>query len=235
MLSRIKNLLKRKLLEKELKEDNQQLKRLSNHLQNIREEEKDYLAGEVHEDLGQLAAALKMDIDWLAVAPKDKEKELEKKRLSQASAAAELLIKGIRKIATTLRPSLLDHFGLNAALEWLCKQFSDQNDTNCHFETSFNDEGLDIKKRTELFRICQEALNNVTCDTATRIIISIKEDAGKIYLTITYNGQVCDIKEKTDTLGLIIIRERALSINGELTIESETGKGTSIHVVVAKS
>jgi signal transduction histidine kinase len=234
LLSRIKNLLKLKRVEEELRNNNKQLTRLSHHLQNIREEERKYLAGEVHEELGQLAAAVKIDIDWLTLTPKEEIKDTEKKRLSHASVASAKLISAIRKIAATLRPSMLDHLGLNASLEWLCKQFTDQNDVKCVFETACNDQNLDIKKKTELFRICQEALNNVTCDKATHVIVSLTEDPVNIYLNISDNGQACNLIEKKDTLGLIILRERALSINGELAIESAEGRGTRIQVVVGK-
>jgi signal transduction histidine kinase len=234
LLSRIKNLLKLKRVEEELRNNNKQLTRLSHHLQNIREEERKYLAGEVHEELGQLAAAVKIDIDWLTLSPKEEIQEAEQKRLSHASIASAKLISAIRKMAATLRPSMLDHLGLNASLEWLCKEFTDQNDIECIFETSCNDQNLDMKKKTELFRICQEALNNVTCDTATQVVVSLTEDPANIYLSISDNGQACNFTEKKDTLGLIILRERALSINGELTIESAEGGGTCIRVVSGK-
>ena len=74
----------------------------------------------------------------------------------------------------------------------------------------------------------------MTCDKATHVIVSLTEDPVNIYLNISDNGQACNLIEKKDTLGLIILRERALSINGELAIESAEGRGTRIQVVVGK-
>jgi PAS domain S-box-containing protein len=100
----------RKKTEEELREKNIQLKELSRHLQDVREEERKYLAREVHDELGQLAAVVKMDIDWLQIKMPDLQ-EAHAKRIAHASSTTSLLISMIRRLASELRPVMLDELG----------------------------------------------------------------------------------------------------------------------------
>ena len=222
----------RKRIEEELTEKNIQLKNLSKHLQNVREEERKFLAREVHDELGQLASVVKMDVDWLNIKLANLQ-EMQKKRIQHASSTADLLIKTIRKIASTLRPSMLDDLGLNASLEWQCKEFTSVNGIPCVFEQEFYDEGLTVETKTELFRICQESLTNIMRHAhATHVTVSITEKENDLYLCISDNGKGFDTREKKDTLGLIGMRERVFSINGKLKMKSEPGKGTIVCAIV---
>ena len=235
LLAISRDITQRKKTDKELKEKNTQLKKLSKHLQNIREEERKFLAREVHDELGQLASVVKMDVDWLSIKIPDLQ-EAAKKRIHHASSTADLLINTIRKIAYTLRPGMLDDFGLYASLEWQCKQFTSVNSIPCIFHQKGNDENLAIDIKTELFRICQESLTNVMRHaSATRVRVSIHEKNDGLYMCISDNGKGFDTNQKKDTLGLIGMRERTLSINGKLSIKSEPGKGTTICTIIPKN
>ncbi|NCI47197.1 ATP-binding response regulator [Sediminibacterium soli] len=229
LLARIKNCVKLKIVEEELRDKNRELKDLANHLQDVREEERKFLAREVQEELGQLAAALKMDVDWLALnlpeAP-----ELQLKRMAHASSTAKIIIQTIRRIASALRPSMLDELGLNASLEWLCKEFVSLHNIPCRFDPAFDDEGLSVEQKTALFRISQEALRNIAIHadaTDVRIEVVIEDDS--LQLTIADNGRGFDpANTKSNTMGIIGMRERALAINSQLTIQSEPGQGTRV-------
>jgi PAS domain S-box-containing protein len=225
----------RKKTEEELREKNIQLKELSRHLQNVREEERKYLAREVHDELGQLAAVVKMDIDWLQIKMPDLP-EANAKRILHASSTTSLLIGTIRRLASELRPVMLDELGLNTSLEWLCGKFEEANGIPCVFESFFDDHGLGIQVKTALFRICQEALSNVKRHSAaTHVNVSIRLNGDLIQLVITDNGKGFDINQKTGTVGLVGMQERSLSVNGTLVIESEPGKGTIICTIIPKS
>ena len=235
LLSISRDVTQRKKTDEELKEKNAQLKNLSKYLQRVREEERKSLAREVHDELGQLASVVKMDIDWLGIRLTDLQPGA-KKRIQHASGTADLMINTIRKIASALRPSMLDEFGLNASLQWQCKEFTSVNGIPCLFEQIFNDDGLSMEITTELFRICQESLTNVMRHAAaTCVKVNITDTNNGILLCINDNGKGFETEQKKNTLGLIGMRERALSIKGILTIKSEPGKGTTICVIIPKN
>lgn len=226
------DITERKHIHEELQEKNRQLKKLSAHLQSIREEERKILAREVHDELGQLASVVKMDIDWLTLRlPGLEEGPL--KRLQHATSTTDLLINTIRKIASTLRPSMLDELGLNASLAWQCKEFTTVSGIPCVFDPLFDDANLPMTVKTELFRICQESLTNVMRHaSASKVQVSIAETKEGVRLTVADNGKGFDVKQKSGTLGLIGMRERALSVNGRLVIESTPRRGTSVSTIV---
>jgi PAS domain S-box-containing protein len=228
------DITERKKYEEALKEKNNELKRLSAYLQRVREEERKYIAREVHDELGQLASALKIDIDWLDLRLTSVE-EIARKRIDHANKTIEVLISSVRKIASSLRPSVLDDFGLNAALKWHCTEFQNLNGIQCMFESGFDDSGMNTHVKTELFRMAQESLTNVMRHAkASSVLVMTREDKENFYLSVTDNGQGFDGSEHKNTLGLVGLRERATSMNGYLEIESEPGKGTVISVLVPK-
>jgi len=234
MIGASQDITERKKDEKELQEKNIELKLLSAYLQNVREEERKYIAREVHDELGQLASALKIDIDWLGIKIVALE-EPAKNRIAHANKTIEVLINSVRKIASSLRPSILDDFGLNAALLWQCAEFQNLNGIECIFEPGFDDKDLNINIKTELFRMAQESLTNVMRHAkAGSVTVSTKEDIENIYLTIADNGQGFEPAQRKNTLGMIGLRERALSLGGKLQIESAIGKGTTICAIVPK-
>ncbi len=234
LLARIKNCLKLKIVEEELRDKNKELQELARHLQNVREDERKFLAREVQEELGQLAAALKMDVDWLALNLPDIP-EIQQKRMSHASSTAKTIIQTIRKIASALRPSMLDELGMNASLEWLCKEFITTHGIPCRFDPAYDDEGLSIELKTAFFRITQEALRNIAQHAnASKVRISAEVNEKEVRLQISDNGNGFDTAQQKNTMGLIGIRERAMAVNGQLTIDSKPGNGTIVSVIVQK-
>ena len=224
----------RKKAEEQLREKNSILKKLTGYLRKVREDERMNLARDVHDELGQLATALKINIDYFKIRLSDHEPS--KTRVSHAITTIDLLINTIRKIASGLRPSVLDHFGLNTALKWQCSEFEKQNAIPCAFEGDLEDIDLAMNIKTELFRITQESLTNIMRHAdAQQVTISIQETEDSVKLTITDNGIGFDTSQITTNLGLVGLRERALSISAELTITSEAGKGTTISVIVPKT
>jgi len=223
-----------KSAEEELRQKNDELKQLSVYLKNVREEERKYIAREVHDELGQLASALKIDIDWLDIKNVAID-DIGKMRMTHATKTIEILISSIRKIASSLRPSILDDFGLNAAIEWQCREFQNLNSIQCIFETDFDDHDLPMETKTELFRMTQESLTNVMRHSnASHVMVQLTEDDENMFLKIRDDGRGFDTTIKKNTLGLIGLRERAVSINGQLSIESKPGKGTIVSVVIPK-
>ena len=227
-----KNVTDRKRREKEIQDGFQKIKSSASHFKTSIEKDRKYFAAELHEDLAQLASAVKMDIDWLSDSLQDLSPDL-KTRMTHASAISDLLIKTIRKISFTVSPNMLDDFGLDETMKWLCKEFSFMNGIACHFENSCNERKITREIKLDIFRISQEALNNVVQHSqATEVKICITEKNNMVCLDIMDNGKGYSVEPKNIKHGLTHIKERASSINADLIIESEIGKGTKISVAV---
>lgn len=220
----------RKAREKALQDQKAELKGLQEYLQQAREEERRYIAREVHDELGQLATAIKIDIDWfLLQAPKWNEQSV--KRSNHASRVTDILISSIRKIAHKIRPSVLDDFGLVAALKLHCEEFSALNNIPVSFYAELDERNMPDTYATEIFRIVQESMTNIMRHAkASEVQVSMREGEDRIFITITDNGVGFDTNSSKKTLGLIGIRERAVSLNGQMHITSKPGQGTTIAV-----
>lgn len=231
----IADISQRKITEEQLTAANDELRKLTLHLNSVREEERQKLSREVQEELGQLASALKMDIDWINLHIPDPDVKI-KARMKNALYVLQVMIDSTRKIASYLRPGMIDELGLNATLKWQCAEFEKINKTPSFFHEHFDDSHLSGKVRTELFRICQESLNNIVRHAqANLVIVSVNKTDSGLELSIKDDGKGFDPSEKNDHLGLVGLRERALSIDGELIVESEPGKGTNIRILVPVS
>ncbi|MGG9963146.1 PAS domain-containing sensor histidine kinase [Ferruginibacter sp. SUN106] len=229
-----KDVTERKLIEKEVDEKYNKFKSLATHFKKRIEKDKKNFAYELHEELAQLVSVIKMDIDWIANAMTNLPEPL-KNRIDHASVVSRMLIKSIQRISFSISPGMMDDLGFNTTLEWLCNEFGLLNGFPCKFENYYDEEKLTPELKTDLFRICQESLTNVTYHAqANNVIIRIEELSGKIVLTITDDGKGFDINEEKETPGITNMHERAASINGLLTVESKIGKGTTITFSVEK-
>lgn len=230
----IMDISERKNSAHQLEHSNRELKALSRHLKNAREDERKYIAKEVHDQLGQLATAVKIDADWLASKMTGKD-DFTEKRIRHMTTSVDTLLSSIRKIATSLRPSVLDDFGLNAAVQWQCNEFQSLNNIETGFIHEFDDSHITPEQKIELYRIAQESLTNVMRHAAaTRVNVNLSENEDTIFLEVVDNGRGFDLNARKGTLGLLGIKERAASINGELHIRSTPGEGTCITVTIPK-
>jgi len=229
-----RDITERKREEELLKGKNQDLKNLSDYLQNMREKERKHVAQEVHEELGQLTTVLKMDIDWLSIRLAGGEDAV-LKRLGNATSTLTIMLTYIHRIAAKLRPSILDHFGLTVALEAHCSEFQLQNGIECIFTSEMDDANLTVQAKTGLFRITQELLVNVLNHSGASLVnVLLAENEDTISLSVTDNGRGFETSEKLNTLGLMGLRERAISLKGTLNIESKPGEGTRVLTTIPK-
>lgn len=228
-----KDVSKRKVLENEIEEKYAKFKSLATHFKAIIEKDRKYLAAELHEELAQLAFVVKMDIAWLKSNITDLP-EATKNKIEHGLAVSELLIKAIRRISFSVSPTMLDDFGLEETMLWLCNEFSVMNGIPCEFQGKFDDALLTQEMKFDFFRICQEALSNILYHAeANSVKICVEDFGDKISLTIIDDGKGFIVEEQKQTSGLTSMRERAASINGLLTVKSKPGKGTEISVCVA--
>jgi PAS domain S-box-containing protein len=202
-----------------LRESEARYRALARRLQTIREEERVALSRTIHDELGQSLTALKID---LSVISKRLDPGLQE-RVEAAAAAVDGMIQQVRNIATELRPGVLDHLGLTAAMEWQAKEFTRRSGIACRFHPSSEEPGLTQEEAVSLFRILQESLTNVARHAhATEVNVSLGINADAVKLTIEDNGIGLSEQRRKDpaSLGLIGMEERAHFINARLSIES---------------
>jgi PAS domain S-box-containing protein len=225
----------------ELERSHAELRQLGNALETAQEEERKRIARELHDDLGQTLTVLKMDMSSL-------KSKLTDARTDPAPYAGLLddiermdsqlnhTVQSVRRISADLRPVMLDDLGLATALETLMKQVSRSSNIRCSFD--LNPDRLSINKRlaTPLFRMAQEALNNVVKHAqASEVRLSLYRDAiDSLILEIRDNGKglTPEDRRKPASFGLIGMRERAYALGGDLKIDSQPGNGTMIRVTI---
>ena len=227
----VQEITERKRAELELKKVNKQLRTLTNYWQTSIETERTTIAREIHDDFGQSMTALKMDLTWLENRLPKGDKRIE--RIQGMNKLVDDSITLMRRIATQLRPNLLDDLGLDAALEWQAKEFSRRSGIRCELNLPEIDLGLNPSMSTSVFRIFQESLTNINRHAqATQVTVTLEQKDWTMVLTIQDDGHGIIEKEITasHSLGLLGMRERAAQWGGEVNIQGVSGKGTTVTV-----
>ena len=210
---------------------------LAARLQASREEEKTLLARELHDELSGTLTALKMDLSLLPDrAAKGQRSFLEK--LSSMSGLIDRTLDRVHTIVTELRPVVLDKLGLVAAIEWQTDEFQDRSGIACETHLPAEEIALDPERSTALFRILQEALTNVARHGhATKVVVELRSEFGNLTLEVRDNGKGIDEKLIFDrnSLGLLGMRERALSFGGQTEVSRLPGGGTLVSVTIPQS
>ncbi|MFQ5804377.1 MAG: MEDS domain-containing protein [Candidatus Methylomirabilales bacterium] len=222
----------RQRVEEQLRRSEDQLRALSGHLRAVQEEERARIAREVHDELGQALTALKFDLAWVGQRLAGGQKELHTKVQTMTRLIDETM-QGVRRIATELRPGLLDHLGLVPALEWQVREFQERTGLTCEFKKNPEHLVVHAARATTVFRICQEALTNVARHAqATKVGISLRMAGRKLVLEVRDNGRGISEDAVTDpqSVGLLGMRERVLSWGGVVQIQGIEGKGTVVTV-----
>ncbi len=229
-----KDVSSRKSSEKEIEERFEKFKSLAGHFKSRNERDRKYIAVELHEELAQLVAVVKMDIDWLATN-EPALSERGRKRTEHASVVSDLITNAIRRISFSISPGMLQDLGLTETLKWHCNEFALLSGVPCTLEGSLNEDELTIETKLDIFRICQEALHNVLYHAqASEVKVKITEEDDLVSFTVIDNGKGFNLHAQTSAQGLVNMRERAASANGELFIVSSEGNGTSVQLQLKK-
>jgi len=226
--------------DEELRNSRQQLRDLAARLDSIREKERAWISREIHDELGQLFTSIKYELSLLRKRISKQEDRPEAKtdieeRLKSMSELVDVAIKTVQKVATELRPGILDDLGLMAAIEWQASDFQQRTGITCRLHSDLNVIQLDREQATAVFRIFQEILTNITRHSgATQVQIEIKEKAGHLYLAVKDNGRGIRNEEiaSPKSLGILGMRERVLLLNGEIDIHRGPQKGTQVHLKI---
>ncbi|MGZ5049672.1 MAG: PAS domain S-box protein [Methylobacter sp.] len=214
----------------ERKEAEYALRDLSGYLEAAREDERTRIAREIHDELGSLLTALKMDLSWL-------NKQLPEELVLCHGKIITMIrhlddgIQTVRRIIADLRPSILDHLGLLAAIEWKLDEFREQSGIQYELTVPKDNIVMNENRDIVVFRIMQEALSNIAVHSgASKVTLDVATDANNLTMKITDNG--CGMTKaqmhKPGKYGILGMHERARHFGGEVTITSQPGKGTTL-------
>lgn len=234
----------RKRAEEELRSAYRQLRDLTHRLETARETERQRISRELHDEFGQALTGMKLDLSWLGAKlaralPTTAGKPLVKKTQS-LMASVDALIDAVRETATSLRPGMLDDFGLIPALEWLTKDFSRRTGIECKIDIGPEAARVQLSDEfsTALFRIVQELLTNVIRHAqASTVQVRLSETDEQLLLELSDDGAGISPHQitRSGSLGLRGMQERASLLGGSFTISGAPGVGTTARIALPKT
>jgi signal transduction histidine kinase len=229
-----RDISQRKHWEKQLETSRRELRNLTAHLLSVREDERQHVAREIHDELAQTLTTLNMELLYL-------DKKLPKSSTSlhaitdSMAKVIDSSIETVKKISSDLRPKLLDDLGLQAAIKWHIKKLSEKGGTECNISLDFIENHIHRNHAITVFRIFQEAVTNVIRHAnASKIEVFLKEYAGSLLIRVNDNGMGITKEQisSSGSLGLIGLRERVRLCKGNIKISGAPDKGTSISVSI---
>lgn len=230
------DITEQKETEDRLREYSEKLRKLSAKMEQAREEERIRIAREIHDELGQMLTVLKMEFSIMidkVIQERDKQRQTElEKEKELIINRVDTILKSVQRIATDLRPEVLDDLGLAEAIEWQAQEFENRTGIKLHLDSRIDDSSfLEEEYSTAMFRIFQETLTNVARHAqATEVHVNLFNDGQKLTLKVSDNG--IGISSETVTsassLGIIGMKERVELLGGNLKIDGALGEGTTI-------
>ncbi|HEX7903615.1 MAG TPA: PAS domain S-box protein, partial [Chitinophagaceae bacterium] len=233
-LGMVRDLTERIETEKKLEESFDAIRLLTDHIQNIREEERAHMAREIHDQLGQQLTVLKMDVSWLSKRIGNENQPVTEK-IKSLNEMLDATVKTVRRISSELRPSLLDDLGLGATIDWHLKEFGERVGIKTSFIEPQKEIDLADSIKTGLFRIFQESLTNVARHSgAKNVTVSLQHIENLTILSIKDDGKGFEQEKigNKKTLGILGMKERSAMMGGTYETVSLPGQGTAVIVSV---
>ncbi|MBA3581563.1 MAG: PAS domain S-box protein [Gammaproteobacteria bacterium] len=236
MIGSMQDITEQKRNEKHLRDSRERLRNLATRLQQVREEEREMIARELHDEFAQILTALKLDLQWIQKRiPAEQTTLLE--RTDAMGEMIESTMERVWRVATELRPKLLDDLGLSAAIKWQLQQFSERTGCDYSSHVDIDEAGLERGIQLAVFRIFQESLTNIVRHAhANNVFVRLTLVADEVTLEIQDNGKGIS-EEKiyhVESLGLIGMRERAGVFGGRVIIQPLADRGTQITLQIPK-
>jgi len=226
----------RKRYEEALRTSREELRRLSAHVQHVREEEKAHIARELHDDLGQQLTALKMAASQLENTDYSDQAWPPHQALNQIYAMIDNLVKSLRDIAADLHPVMLEDLGLLPAIDHLIDDFSARYGIRVIRHIDQDAVNFNRQCRNDIFRIVQEALTNVARHSgATEVVVEIAAEKSDCIVRIVDNGRGAAHPGPKRSFGLLSMRERAMMLGGEIRIRTASGSGFALTAILPLS
>ena len=224
--------------EKELRASAEQLQAMSRRLVDVQESERRQFSRELHDRVGQNLTALSISIDILKTQLADNGNEAFRSRLNDAAALLESTAGAIENVMSELRPPMLDDYGLLPALQWYANEFSGRTGIQARVDGDEGMERLPQASEIALFRIAQEALNNVAKHAhAGQVHISLERSETGFTMSVWDDGAGIDAapaSRRRPGLGMVTMRERTQAVGGRFEVRSEPGGGTRVAVRIPK-
>ena len=224
----VDDITERKMGEAELLKSKEHLELLTSHLRNAREEERARISREIHDELGQSLTALNIDLNWMQEQTRVTSES--RKKLTSMLRIVTATIGNVQRIASDLRPAVLDDLGLTAAVEWYCEDFEERSGIRCR--AALEDvEPVEPTNKLDMFRLLQESLTNVARHAhAAEVTIHLSRVKNDITLEIIDDGIGIDQDSlsASASLGIIGMRERVTQCRGEITISRNKTRGTRV-------
>lgn len=235
----IVNVTERKEAEESLRRSHEQMRALAARLQSVREEQSAHIAREIHDVLGQQLTAMKLDLAWMkrrvaAIADPQVRDALADK-LGVTTGLVDTTIHTVQKVATELRPGLLDKLGLAAALEHEVREFAQRTGLDCEFDLLHEPLVLTKDQEIGLFRVGQEMLTNVARHAhARKVHVSLAHEPGRLTLEVRDDGRGIEESQLNGarSLGLLGMKERAQLLGGTLAVTGAVGAGTRARLII---
>jgi PAS domain S-box-containing protein len=235
LLGNVQDITERHQVERNLKESREALRLLSARLFTIQEEERKRVAQDLHDEVGQSLTAIKFIVERALEGRCTESQHCRRDVLQSAIPVIQKTVEEIRRICMALRPSTLDDLGLIATLRWFIREFQSTYPLiRTELIIDFEESGIPETLKTSIFRIVQEAMNNVAKHAkAGCLTVSLRPGPGDLRLTIRDNGAGFDpwkqrVRSKRGGFGLASMRERAQYYDGTLVVESAPAKGTEV-------
>lgn len=230
-----KDITEPKRKEKETEEKYQAYKNMATHFKSRAEEDRKYLAHELHEEVAQLAATVKMHIAGINHQQPGLPEPV-KEKLEKTLSLSDRLVRTIRRISFSVSPNMLDDLGFNSTVEWECKEFEALTGIRCRFTSECDEDDLPGEIKIDFYRICQEALSNVMEHAeASAVHVMLKSSGDIILFSISDDGKGFHVERHLTSPGILNMKQLAVSINGRISIKSGAGKGTIITVIIKKN
>jgi len=226
----IREISEHKFAEQTLRTSGEQLREFAARVEAVREEERTRVAREIHDELGQALTVLKLDLSWLE--SKIRQTPLRDKMKSMLVQVDETIDR-VRRIASELRPSILDDLGLLPAIEWQVGEFQKRTGIRCTVQSDIESVEFGADASAALFRVVQEALTNVVRHAAASCVkIDLTSDGHDLRLSLTDDGKGTTAEQLNDmtSLGIVGMKERVSRVGGEFKIRSQLGQGTRIEI-----
>jgi len=225
--------LEQKIIERtaKLAKAEMQIRNFARHLNQVLEDERAHIAREIHDDIGQQLAGIK--IGFSSLKKTDGATPLKEERVNTMMRDVDVTIQSLRQIATALRPGILDSLGLIPSIEWLASEFEKKTGITCHLEVNGAEKEFEKNISTCFFRICQESLTNISKHAqAGEVKIKALQNDKEFLLEISDNGKgiATDKLENPFSMGLLGMRERANIIGANLQIISKQNAGTTVQL-----
>lgn len=230
----LRDISARKAASDALRRSHDELREMSAAMNEVREAERTRIARELHDELGQLLTAVKMDIAWLAARLPPESTALAQ-RSEKMRQLIDTTVAAVRRIAADLRPVMLDDFGLMPALEHLLNDFAQRTNIATRMDASTEEVEFGEPLSTSVYRVVQEALTNVARHAeATEVELTVKLEADSVYVRVRDNGKGLAPRPSGETrsFGLLGIKERARTLGGRAQIHSPAEGGTIVEIAI---